>query len=70
MVLRTCKLSASLPATAIGKDWRGLFGAGITSERTGVQVETPIIGVKLGLKEGVEAQRPTASSRGPGLRAS
>ncbi len=54
VVLRKCKLSASLPATAIGKDWRGLFGAGITSERTGVQVETPILGVKLGLKEGIE----------------
>jgi len=56
VVLRRCKLSASLPATSIGKDWRGLFGAGITSERTGVQVETPLLGVKIGLKEGVEVR--------------
>jgi hypothetical protein len=54
VVLRRCKLSASLPSTSIGKDWRGLVGAGITSERTGVQIETPVLGVKLGLKEGVE----------------
>lgn len=54
-VLRTCKLAASLPATAIGKDWRtGGFGAGISSERTGVQVSTPIAGFKIGLREGVE----------------
>ena len=53
-VLRRCKLSASLPATAIGKDWRGIIGAGITSERTGVQLETPIVGIKIGLKEGIE----------------
>ena len=53
-VLRACKLSASLPATSVGKDWRGWIGAGITSERTGVQVETPILGFKIGLKEGIE----------------
>lgn len=54
VVLRRCKLAASLPATSIGKDWRGLFGVGISSERTGIQVETPLLGVKLGLKEGIE----------------
>jgi hypothetical protein len=54
VVLRRCKLGASLPSTSIGKDWRGLVGAGVTSERTGVQIETPVLGVKLGLKEGVE----------------
>lgn len=54
VVLRRCKLSASLPSTSVGKDWRGFVGAGITSERTGVQIETPVLGVKLGLKEGVE----------------
>lgn len=53
-VLRACKLSASLPSTSVGKDWRGLIGGGITSERTGLQLETPIVGVKVGLKEGVE----------------
>jgi hypothetical protein len=54
VMLRKCNLRASLPSTAVGKDWRGAFGAGVTSEGTGVQVETPLLGVKLGLKEGVE----------------
>jgi len=53
-MLRTCGLHASLPATSVGKDWRGLFGAGVTSEGTGLQLETPVLGVKIGLKEGVE----------------
>lgn len=54
VVLRRCKLAASLPATAIGKDWRGKVGASITSERTGVQIETALVGLKVGLKEGIE----------------
>jgi hypothetical protein len=54
VVLRRCKLSGALPSTAVGKDWRGLIGAGITSERTGLQLETPVFGLKVGLKEGVE----------------
>jgi hypothetical protein len=53
-VLRACHLHASLPSTSVGKDWRGWFGAGVTSEGTGVQVETPIVGFKIGLKEGIE----------------
>ena len=54
VVLRKCGLHASLPSTSVGKDWRGLIGGGVTSEGTGLQVETPVLGVKLGLKEGVE----------------
>lgn len=54
VMLRRCKLAASLPSTAIGKDWRGLIGGGLTSERTGVQLETPVLGFKIGLKEGIE----------------
>jgi hypothetical protein len=54
VMLRRCDLHASLPATAIGKDWRGAFGAGVTSEGTGLQVETPLLGLKIGLKEGIE----------------
>lgn len=53
-VLHACKLAASLPATSVGKDWRGVFGAGISSERTGVQLETPLVGLKIGLREGIE----------------
>lgn len=54
MMLRACKLSASLPATSIGKDWRGLVGAGLTTERTGVEVQTAVAGVRIGLKEGIQ----------------
>ncbi len=54
VMLRKCKLRASLPSTAVDKDWRGLVGGGVTSEGTGLQLETPLLGVKLGLKEGVE----------------
>ena len=54
VVLRKCKLAASLPSTSVGKEWRGLIGAGITTERTGVQIETPVLGFKIGLKEGIE----------------
>jgi hypothetical protein len=53
-MLRRCDLHASLPATSVGKDWRGWIGAGVTSEGTGVQIETPLIGLKIGLKEGIE----------------
>jgi hypothetical protein len=54
VVLRKCGLHASLPSTSVGKDWRGWFGIGRSSEGTGFQVETPVLGVKLGLKEGIE----------------
>ncbi len=39
---------------SVGKDWRGWIGGGVTSERTGLQVETPMLGFKIGLKEGIE----------------
>ena len=51
---RACDIPVSLPSTAVGKDHRGLIGAGVTSEGTGVQLETPIAGLKVGLREGVE----------------
>jgi hypothetical protein len=54
VMLRRCGLHASLPATSIGKDWRGAIGGGVTSEGTGFQIETPVLGLKLGLKEGLE----------------
>ncbi len=54
VMLRRCGLRASLPANAIGKDYRGRLGVSWTSEGTGVQVETPLLGLRLGLKEGVE----------------
>jgi hypothetical protein len=54
VMLRACDLHASLPATSIGANYRGWFGAGVTSEGTGVQVETPLLGFKIGLQEGIE----------------
>jgi hypothetical protein len=53
-LLRACGLHADLPATAIGKDWRGPIGASFTSGGTGLQLETPLVGVRLGLTEGIE----------------
>jgi hypothetical protein len=54
VMLRRCHLHASLPATSVGKDWRGAFGVTRTTEGTGFQIETPLLGIRLGLKEGVE----------------
>ena len=53
-LLRLCSLHADLPATAIGKDYRGLIGASFTSGGTGLQLETPIFGLRIGLTEGIE----------------
>jgi hypothetical protein len=44
-----------LPAPSIGKDYRGVFGVSGTSGGTGVQLETPLVGAKVGLTEGIEA---------------
>lgn len=54
VMLRRCRLRASLPATAIGKDWRGWVGASRTTEGTGVQVELSLVGLRIGLREGIE----------------
>ncbi|MBK9029819.1 MAG: DUF3750 domain-containing protein [Myxococcales bacterium] len=54
VMLRRCGLHASLPATAIGKDWRGWVGASWTTEGTGFQIEAAGFGLRLGLREGVE----------------
>ena len=53
-LMRACGLHASLPAPSIGKDYRGLIGASFTSGGTGIQIETPLVGVRIGLKEGIE----------------
>ncbi len=53
-MLRACRLTRPMSATAIGKDFRGLLGVSLARERTGAQVETPLIGASLGLREGVE----------------
>jgi hypothetical protein len=53
-MMRRCDIPFELPATAIGKDYRGVVGASVTSGGTGVQLETWLGGIKLGLTEGVE----------------
>ena len=52
VILRACHLHASLPSTSIGKDWHLAF-LGTTTEGTGVQFDTPVLGLAIGLKEGV-----------------
>jgi hypothetical protein len=54
-LIRTCGLGIELPATALGRDYRGVVGASVTEGRTGVQLETWIGGAKIGLEEGVAA---------------
>jgi len=54
-LIRTCGLGIELPATAVGKDYRGPIGVSVTEGRTGVQLETWLGGAKVGLKEGVGA---------------
>ena len=54
IMLRRCNFHADLPPTAIGKDWRGIFGISWTSGGTGFQVSTPIIGFRLGFTEGFQ----------------
>jgi hypothetical protein len=54
-IARKCAIPVDLPSPSIGKDYRGLvLGASSTAGGTGVQLETPLIGTKLGLTEGVE----------------
>lgn len=53
-MLRTCQVSWTLDGTAIGKDYRGWVGASMTSGRTGVQVESPLVGILVGLDEGLQ----------------
>lgn len=54
VMLRRCGLHASLPANAIGKDYRGKLGVSWSSEGTGFQIESWLLGLRLGLKEGIE----------------
>jgi hypothetical protein len=53
-VLREAGVSADMDPRAIGRDYQGRLGAGRTTTRTGVQAESPILGVKVGLEDGIE----------------
>lgn len=52
-LLRVCDIPVDLPVASIGKDYRGAFGVSGTSGGTGVQMETPLVGVRVGATEGV-----------------
>jgi hypothetical protein len=53
-MLSRCGMRVDLPPTAIGKDWRGVVGVSPTTKGTGAQLETPLVGIKIGLAEGIE----------------
>ena len=53
-MLRACDLHASLPATSVGRDFLGVVGVAWSTEGTGFQFETPLIGFRIGLREGIE----------------
>jgi len=54
ILIRECALGVELPATAIGRDYRGIIGVSGTETRTGVQFESVLFGIRLGLVEGIE----------------
>lgn len=47
-------LTVELPTTAAGKDYATWVRTGVTTTRTGLELETMIVGVKVGIREGVE----------------
>jgi hypothetical protein len=53
-VLRECGIHVDLPPTCVGKDFRSLLGASLTSGGTGLQLESPLLGIRVGLTEGIE----------------
>ena len=53
-MLRECDLAWTLDGSAVGKDYRGIIGASLSSGGTGVQLEPPVVGILLGLDEGVQ----------------
>jgi hypothetical protein len=54
-LLRACSIHVELPATCVGRDYRGPVGASVTETGTGVQVESWLAGIRIGLVEGIEA---------------
>jgi hypothetical protein len=53
-VLREARVPVDLHPMAVGKDYYGLCGAGMSPIRTGVQAEIPLVGLKLGVLDGLE----------------
>ncbi len=57
-MLRAADLEVDLPACMIGRRWRGGlgFGAGAPPSGLGLALETPVVGLSLGAREGLELQ--------------
>ena len=53
-VLRRAGARVDLHPKAVGKDYCGLIGASLSPTRTGVQADSPLLGLKVGLDDGVE----------------
>jgi hypothetical protein len=53
-VLRRAGVGADLEPRGIGKDYLGLAGVAISTTGTGVQAESALLGLKFGLRDGVE----------------
>lgn len=51
---REVELPVRLPPTAVGKDYTPWLRIGVPATGTGLEVETAIAGVQIGLREGVE----------------
>lgn len=52
--LRSCNIHVELPVTCVGRDYLGAAGAAKTESGTGVQVVAFPLGLRLGLREGIE----------------
>lgn len=57
-MMREAGVEADLPASMIGRRWRGTLGvgAGAPPGGWGLALDTPLAGVSLGLREGLEVQ--------------
>jgi hypothetical protein len=53
-VLRQAGVSLDLDPRALGKDYLGPVGTGLTTTGTGVQAESTLLGAKVGLRDGAE----------------
>jgi hypothetical protein len=53
-VLAESGMRANLGPKAVGKDYRGAFGCGVAPGGTGLYLDSPTVGLKIDLSEGVE----------------
>jgi hypothetical protein len=53
-ILRESKAAADLHPMGIGKDYLGFFGVRTSTTQTGIQCESPFLGLKVGLLDGLE----------------